>query len=612
MAPYRATRDGANGDEVACWGVDGLCEYTWKDYGGSATPDYIAIQWTSSANNGTPGVGIWGGKPSKMVAFFLEFTRIDHVEGIDTSAIRNDILKKVIIWLLDDRDHPEVFISSPNGGEVFTTNNIQIQWSAVPTAGSGIFEQRIYYSDNGGDSWTHLSTVDNTTFQYDWDISTGVPNGNKYMIKVVVVDDGAPPLIGSDTSNATFAILRVNGDSDGPLTIPGSIRVNPHYVDSAATVWFNATVDDSNRGNATISAAEYFLQCTEPDVADYGSSIYQMTASDGSFDTPIEDVTWNGILNMPSAWYRIWVHGADCGENGICEGGGGDDNWGPFESRRFLLLDGVTPPDLNPPIPALSVDIAMQGAGNSDLNISWDASPNDDGDPANVEYYDVYYSTSFARNGTGYQLLTSIQATGVPSYSVVEAGKGNGDPNNYFFYVTARDNSCNIAQNATQLVKYIRPLSVGANLISIPLILSNNAIDSVLPTGSIEVAWWYDPSDPADHWKSYNPKRTENGLTTVTYEKALWIRATAAADVLVVGRLPAIATVSLQEGWNFVGYPSFILSTVKDALDTVAYQRVEGIGPSGLVEILGDLSEMAVGYGYWIKVGSLQTWTIQN
>jgi hypothetical protein len=103
-----------------------------------------------------------------------------------------------------------------------------------------------------------------------------------------------------------------------------------------------------------------------------------------------------------------------------------------------------------------------------------------------------------------------------------------------------------------------------------------------------------------------------NGLTTVTYDKALYIRATAAADILVVGRLHTNATISLETGWNLVGYPSFMMSTVGDTLSSIVYQRVEGIGPSGDMEIFDDLSPIATGYGYWVRVGYQQNWTITN
>jgi hypothetical protein len=187
-----------------------------------------------------------------MVVFFGEFTRIDHIEGVDNSFIREDILDKIIIWLIGSRDHPDVHVISPNGGEVFTGNNIQIQWSAV-TSGTSILTQEIYYSDNGGQSWMFETSVGPATFQYDWDI-TMVPNGNRYLVKVKVIDDGTPTLLGSDTSNSTYSIQKPGGDLEGPLTIPGSIRVAPHYVDSGAAAWVNASVDDSNRGNSTVTA----------------------------------------------------------------------------------------------------------------------------------------------------------------------------------------------------------------------------------------------------------------------------------------------------------------------------------------------------------------------
>ncbi|MCK5643360.1 MAG: hypothetical protein KAJ19_21300, partial [Gammaproteobacteria bacterium] len=194
--PYSPTRDGAAGDEIECTATDGLCEYTWWNSvsGFNPIPGYIANQWTSAANNGTMGDGVWGGFPSKMVTFFLEFTRMN--AAIDKDPTRDDILNKVIRWLLGGRDHPRVWVSSPNGGETFTTSPITISWSAS-TFGTLIDKQSIYYSPNAGQSWFWLEDVGPTNTTYNWDI-TAIPNGNQYMVRVVVQDDGLPALIGSD------------------------------------------------------------------------------------------------------------------------------------------------------------------------------------------------------------------------------------------------------------------------------------------------------------------------------------------------------------------------------------------------------------------------------
>jgi hypothetical protein len=516
--------------------------------------------------------------------------------------VRNDILKKVIKWLLDDRDHPDVQVIYPNGGEVITWDEVQIQWTATPH-GTQIVNQSIYYSDNGGQSWEFIEDAGPTATSYDWNVSE-LPNGNAYMVKVVVRDDGLPSLQGSDESNGVFSIRRTDGDKEGPITIPGSIRVQPHYVERGTTLWLNATVDDTNKGNSTITQAEYFINCTEPEDALYGTSPNQMTASDGGYDTPLEEVTWSGTLDLPSAWYTIWVHGKDA-----------ENNWGPFESRRFLVIDPIAPAiDMTPPEPPLNVRIALEGAGSEHLNISWDASPDDDGNPTNVHYYDILYSNSFAPNAFGYANLISIPASGVAGYYLIHQWAGNGDSSNHFYMVSARDQSCNAGMNATQLAKYTRLLTSGKHLVSIPLVLEDDSIDAVLQFSTINAAWWFDTADMADPWKMYNPTKATNDLLKVNHTMALWIYVHSDTNLLVVGKVPTTTNINLLEGWNLVGYPSFIARNVEDAMSGVTYDRVEGYDALSIQSHSLYLEDdtMIAGYGYWIKIDAPAVWNVSN
>jgi len=241
-------------------------------------------------------------------------------------------------------------------------------------------------------------------------------------------------------------------------------------------------------------------------------------------------------------------------------------------------------------------------------------SPDDDLDPTHVEYYEIFYSESYAVNGTGYEKLTSVPATASPNYYHVDAARGNSNPNNYFYHIGARDQSCNYGMNETQVAKYNRTLTAGKNLVSIPLMLEDESISTVFQTAVIKVAWYYDAADPVDPWESYNPSKTFNELTTVNYTMALWIDVPANTSIVVAGKVPNIATIQLQQGWNFVGYPSFILRNIGGALSGIDYERIEGydVNPPEHLKLLWDNDIMVTGYGYWIKVGTAATWTLTN
>jgi hypothetical protein len=122
-------RAGGYGDEVRnlCGTTGGSCTqagatltYVWRNSGGQATPDNDGTKWQSTGANGTAGVGVWGGTPTKAVVFYFEFTGINFVSGVVSNPTRTDILNRTIIWLVG-RDHPAVRVQSPNGGEIIPT-----------------------------------------------------------------------------------------------------------------------------------------------------------------------------------------------------------------------------------------------------------------------------------------------------------------------------------------------------------------------------------------------------------------------------------------------------------------------------------------------------------
>lgn len=95
---------------------------------------------------------------------------------------------------------------------------------------------------------------------------------------------------------------------------------------------------------------------------------------------------------------------------------------------------------------------------------------------------------------------------------------------------------------------------------------------------------------------------------------ALWIDAPVDTSIVVAGKVPTAAVIQLQQGWNFVGYPSFIMRSVGEALSGIDYERIEGYDakPPEHLKLLWDNDNLVAGYGYWIKVGTAATWTLTN
>jgi hypothetical protein len=258
-----------NAGSVECW-----------DYSNSPihTPDLGSVRYD-------------GGTPERRVvyyAFAFEFLGGDP----NPDPTRTDILDKSIVWLLGDNDHPDVTVSQPNGGEVWSGAK-DITWSAAdgetPSANLLI---DIEYSDDEGQTCTNT-----------------VKNGNRYLIKVTAEDDGAISLKGEDLSNDVFTIDNgAGGDSIGPVVVAGSAKATPNPTNDAALARINATIDDSRKGNSSIISAEYW--------SSHDPVHHPMGASDGSFDSSKEDVT--ATVNV-SEWnygvHTIWVRGRDASGN---------------------------------------------------------------------------------------------------------------------------------------------------------------------------------------------------------------------------------------------------------------------------------------------------------
>jgi parallel beta-helix repeat protein len=106
--------------------------------------------------------------------------------------------------ILHDNIPPTVNVIYPNGGEIFNTSNITIQWIADDNSGKNNLNINIYYSDNAGETWQLISQDEENDDEYLWDIQN-LPEGQNYLIKIEAYDVAGN--IQNDTSDATFAIV---------------------------------------------------------------------------------------------------------------------------------------------------------------------------------------------------------------------------------------------------------------------------------------------------------------------------------------------------------------------------------------------------------------------
>ncbi len=280
-------------------------------------------------------------------------------------------------------------------------------------------------------------------------------------------------------------------------------------------------------------------------------------------------------------------------------------NWNddPFIVTFPLVYIDCLPPLLKPD----AVSARLEGPFLGDVNITWSLSP---ADPGVVDRYEVYYGNTFDPTGGIYTLLDTVPA-GTDYYLL--AGLGEGDPDSYYFQICAVASTGPRACADGQAGKFIRPLAPGPNLVSIPLVQSNESIERVLQTVKYDEAWFYDSL--SGDWTWYMTfKNYRRGMWKLNHTMGLWVNVTEDSNLTVAGMVPAQTLIRLQNGWNLVGFPSFNTTyNIADLKAEVGVTRAEGLDSAMLPYCLGVLADadgLQAGYGYWVKVEVDTVWTV--
>jgi len=263
-----------------------------------------------------------------------------------------------------------------------------------------------------------------------------------------------------------------------------------------------------------------------------------------------------------------------------------------------------------PPIPAPPGNLTARLSGNgfSNVTLEWSLSP-DDGGPINVSRYDVFRSESYDTARMGYVPRGTV-TNGTGEY--VDEGAGEGDPDNHFYYVCAIGDMNISSCTEDQVGKFTRVLNPGPNLVSLPLIQSNESIDAVLQTVSYDAAWYFDSFSVEWTWHMTS-KKYRRGLWTVDHTIGLWVNATIDCNLTVAGVVPAQTTIHLYDGWNLVSFPSFNSSyTVYDLKTDTGAVRLEGYDPTPPyhLRVLGDAEVLQAGEAYWVRIEASTDWFV--
>jgi hypothetical protein len=228
-----------------------------------------------------------------------------------------------------------------------------------------------------------------------------------------------------------------------------------------------------------------------------------------------------------------------------------------------------------------------------------------------VHIYGIWRGSTYDAKGIGYQFLGYVPK-GTDFY--VDNYSGEGDPNSYFYSVDALDLAGNGAGSTIQAAKFTHPLAQGPNLVSIPLIQSNESVETVLQTVDYDKAWNYDSS--SQDWRWFMKSKTyRRGLWSMDHTGAMWVNVTGDCNLTVAGVVPAQTTIHLYKGWNLISFPSFnVTYTVADLKAEVSVTKVEGYDPTppNHLRALGDAEVLQAGYGHWVRVEADTVWTVSE
>jgi hypothetical protein len=272
-----------------------------------------------------------------------------------------------------------------------------------------------------------------------------------------------------------------------------------------------------------------------------------------------------------------------------------------------FVVNGIVKQSYYPPIgPPTNVWAELDGLAYENVTISWVLSSED---PGSVDHYSIYYDTEFDEDGIGYDYLDQVPA-GVNSY--IHVGAGYGDLTNYYYYVQSNSTGNETGRSLEQVGKFARNLDSGMQLASIPLEQKDDSVETVLQTiwDSFESLQYYDSNQRI--WKTLWKVKPWQDISTLTHVTGFWIKMIAQGVLVVAGRVADNVPVQLFSGWNLVGYPCVVNSTISESLYSVSFSRIEGydnLDPYYLQRLSQD-SILEPGYGYWVYVETDQVWTV--
>ncbi len=332
----------------------------------------------------------------------------------------------------------------------------------------------------------------------------------------------------------------------------------------------------------------------------------------GIWDITGEDIYYLNFLNITDR--QMAADGDDDG--GLPTNYGDPDNtdesW-VTSYRAYMILDEFNKmPSGNPPETADLQKVELS-VSQQDVVLEWSLSPDDGGGEADVFVYEIYLGRNSLFCGYGSFNTTPIGVVFAGTTSFVHVG-GGMDPDNLFYYITARDfqgwrNTSRVVGGKCHIMT-----ASNENLVSIPFQTSYTDPVSMLQLQQDGALWAYDTGDQLNPWKSYSPSKPFNDLTYVNQSMGIWVFTPESGIWTVTGIVQPQISIQIKAGWNLIGFPSMTQRTVGNFLSGISYDRVEAYAPSGPFNLqkVNDTHLLTAGEALWVHALADGTIQIQN
>ena len=285
-----------------------------------------------------------------------------------------------------------------------------------------------------------------------------------------------------------------------------------------------------------------------------------------------------------------------------------------------LSINDITPPTVVSNVPSQN---AVNISPTAPITVTFS-------EPVNMDTSDVSFSPTISGGVT-------IANSGT---SVVTITPTNPLADNTTYTVTLTTGVTDIAGNHlansysgikfTTETAYSIPLNANAsgwNLISLPVVPSDNHIASVLGSAESKVnsVWTYDPTDPnaVSGWLVFSPSSpaSVSNLNLMTTGFGYWVSVSGDTNISGLGTLlvagpTAPPSRSLEAGWNLIGYyqlPNESNSTAGDAFKSLGSSAYTGLwGFDNTTGSFKSVTTINPGDAFWISLPGAKIYTPSN